>query len=198
MALPGRRRPVRFGGTGALRDGTASARQKAVPLEDSELWRWIWLATTALFTVGEMAAAGTFFLAPFAAGALVATVIAFAGGALALQWGAFVLVSAVAFAAMRPLARRLDLDDSGEGVGSKRLVGQQAVVLEAIPGSHHLGLVQVHREEWRAETLDGLAVPAGEQVKVVEVRGTRVIVVPLSELGGPAPLPPAPAPGPDA
>jgi membrane protein implicated in regulation of membrane protease activity len=168
-------------------------------VEDSELWRWIWLGTTALFTVGEMAAgAGTFFLAPFAGGALVATVIAFAGGGLAAQWAAFVVVSAVAFAAMRPLARRLDLDDSGEGVGSKRLVGQRAVVLDAIPGNHNLGLVQVHREEWRAESLDGLAIPEGEPVKVVEVRGTRVIVVPLTELGGPAPLPPAPAPGPDS
>lgn len=165
-------------------------------MEDSELWRWIWLGTTALFTVGEMVAgAGTFFLAPFAGGAMVATVIAFAGGGLALQWAAFVVVSAVAFAAMRPLARRLDLDDSGEGVGSKRLVGQRAVVLQAIPGDHNLGLVQVHREEWRAESLDGLAVPAGDPVKVVEVRGTRVIVVPISELGGPDRLPPAPAPG---
>jgi membrane protein implicated in regulation of membrane protease activity len=167
-------------------------------LEDSELWRWIWLGTTALFAVGEMTAgAGTFFLAPFAGGALVATVVAFAGGGLAVQWAAFVVVSAVAFAAMRPLARRLDLDDSGEGVGAKRLVGQRAVVLEAIPGNHNLGLVQVHREEWRAESLDGLAVPVGEQVKVVEVRGTRVIVVPTSELGRPAPLPPAPDRRPD-
>jgi membrane protein implicated in regulation of membrane protease activity len=167
-------------------------------VDDSELWRWIWLGATAFFTVGEMAAAGTFFLAPFAAGAMIATIIAFAGGGLVVQWAAFVVVSAVSFAALRPLARRLDLGDSGEGVGAKRLVGQQAVVLEAIPGSHHLGLVQVHREEWRAESLDGLAVPEGEPVRVVEVRGTRVIVVPTSELGGPAPLPPAPDPRPDS
>jgi membrane protein implicated in regulation of membrane protease activity len=167
-------------------------------MEDSEVWRWIWLGVTALFAVGEVAAgAGTFFLAPFAAGALVATVIAFAGGGLAVQWAAFVVISAGSFAAMRPLARRLDLDDSGEGVGAKRLIGQRAVVLEAIPGDHNLGLVQVHREEWRAESLDGLAVPAGDRVKVVEVRGTRVIVVPISQLGGPDRLPPAPAPGSD-
>jgi membrane protein implicated in regulation of membrane protease activity len=168
-------------------------------MDDSELWRWIWLGVTALFAVGEVAAgAGTFFLAPFAAGALVATVIAFAGGGLVVQWAAFVVIAAVSFAAMRPLARRLDLDDSGEGVGSKRLVGQRAVVLDAIPGDHNLGLVQVHREEWRAESLDGQAVPAGDYVKVVEVRGTRVIVVPIGELGGPDRLPPAPAPGSDA
>lgn len=166
-------------------------------MDDSELWRWIWLGATALFTVGEMAAAGTFFLAPFAAGALVATALAFAGANVAVQWGAFVVVSGVAFAALRPLARKLDLEDSGEGVGAKRLVGQRAMVLEPIPGDHNLGLVQVHREEWRAESLDGLAVPAGDYVRVVEVRGTRVIVVPVGELRTPDPLPPAPASDPD-
>jgi membrane protein implicated in regulation of membrane protease activity len=166
-------------------------------LEDSDLWRWIWLGFTALFAVGEMTAAGTFFLAPFAVGALAATALAFAGANIAVQWAAFVVVSAAAFAGLRPLARKLDLDDSGEGVGAKRLVGQRAVVLEAIPGDHNLGLVQVHREEWRAESLDGVAVAAGDPVKVVEVRGTRVIVVPLHELGEPDRLPLAPTPDPD-
>jgi membrane protein implicated in regulation of membrane protease activity len=159
-------------------------------MEDSELWRWIWLGATAIFTVGEMAGGGHFFLAPFAVGALVATGLAFAGVDLAAQWGVFIFLAAVAFAAMRPLARRLDLADSGEGVGSKRLLGQRAVVLQTIPDNHQLGLVRVHREEWRAESLDGSAVAVGDVVKVVEVRGTRVIVVPGTELPGSPPLPP--------
>ncbi len=149
---------------------------------NAETWRWIWLAATAVFAGGEMLIAGTFFLAPFAVGAAVATVLAFAGTALWVQWAAFVATSAAAFAAMRPLARRLDRGPSQEGIGSKRLLGQHATVLEPIPADHRLGLVQVHREEWRAEAVGGGEVPAGTRVKVVDVQGTRVIVAPLDPL----------------
>ena len=90
---------------------------------------------------------------------------------------------------MRPLARRLDLGGPSDGIGSRRLIGQGGTVLEPIPaGEHELGLVRVHREEWRAESVDGRAVDAGGAVKVVEQRGTRLVVTPTS----PAALSPDP------
>lgn len=148
-------------------------------MDEPETWRWIWLATTVVFAVGEMASAGTFFLAPFAIGAAVATVLAFADIGLAIEWGAFVGISAATFASLRPLARRLDSAEPTEGIGAKRLIGAHGTVLEPIPaGGHDLGLVRVHREEWRAETVDGTAVDAGAVVKVVEQRGTRLVVTP--------------------
>lgn len=146
-------------------------------MDEPETWRWIWLALATLFAVGEMASAGTFFLAPFALGAAVAAVLAFADVGLALEWLAFVGISAGAFAGLRPLARRLDRAEPTEGIGSKRLIGQPATVLQAIPpGLHELGIVRVHREEWRAETLDGSPVDIGAVVQVVEQRGTRLVV----------------------
>ncbi len=146
-------------------------------MDQPETWRWIWLATTAVFAIGEMASAGTFFLAPFAVGAAVAAVLAFADIGLAGEWAAFLAVSVGAFASLRPLAKRLDRGEPTEGIGSKRLIGQSATVLEPIAaGEHELGLVRVHREEWRAQTVDGSPVPAGALVHVVEQRGTRLIV----------------------
>jgi membrane protein implicated in regulation of membrane protease activity len=146
-------------------------------MDEPETWRWIWLIATAVFFIGEMTMAGTFFLAPFAVGAAIACILAFADVGLAGEWAAFVGVSIAAFASLRPLARRLDRGEPTEGIGSKRLIGQHAVVLEAIPaGAHELGLVRVHREEWRAESLDGAAVAAGSTVNVVDQRGTRLVV----------------------
>ena len=146
-------------------------------MDSPETWRWIWLATTMVFAIGEMASAGTFFLAPFAVGAGVAAILAFADIGLAAEWAAFVGVSVAAFASMRPLARRLDRGEPTDGIGSKRLIGQTATVLEPIPeGPHELGLVRVHREEWRAQTVDGSPAPAGSVVHVVEQRGTRLVV----------------------
>ncbi|MGH9273429.1 MAG: NfeD family protein [Acidimicrobiales bacterium] len=149
-------------------------------MDEPEQWRWIWLGAAVLFGLGEMATPGAFFLAPFAIGAVVASALAFADVDLAIEWGAFVGISVGAFAALRPLARRLDRHGGSDGVGSRRLIGRDGVVLEEIVPDH-LGLVRVNREEWRAESTDRSTVPAGTAVRVAEVEGTRLIVTPIKE-----------------
>ncbi len=149
-------------------------------MDEPESWRWIWLGAAVVFGIGEMATPGAFFLAPFAVGALVASVLAFADVPLVGEWAAFVGISVAAFAAMRPLARRMDRDGGSDGIGSKRLIGRQGTVLEAI-GPGHLGLVRIDREEWRAESFDRSSLPAGAAVQVTQVEGTRVIVTPTKE-----------------
>ena len=42
-------------------------------------------------------------------------------------------------------------------------------------------MVRVDREEWRAQSVDGRAIPAGATVRVVRAEGTRVVVEPLEE-----------------
>ena len=148
-------------------------------MDSPETWRWIWLGAGVLFALGELALAGTFFLLPFALGALVAAVLAFAGVPVPVEWLAFVGVSAVASLGFIPLRRRLDRDDeSGSaGIGARRLVGQPALVIDAIDaGPHGRGTVRIGREEWRAETADGRAVEVGAVVPVIEMRGTGVVV----------------------
>ena len=146
-----------------------------------ETWRWVWLAAAAVFAVGEIAVAGSFFLLPFAAGALAAAVVAFLGGAVALEWLAFVVVSALGAAGLRPLARRLDQGPT-HAIGANRWVGRQAYVLRDIPsGPGATGLIRLDREEWRAESLMGVPIQAGSTVLVSRVDGTRLVVLPLEE-----------------
>jgi membrane protein implicated in regulation of membrane protease activity len=144
---------------------------------DGDAWRWIWLAFAVGGVIGEIATAGTFFLFPFGIGAAVACVLAFLSVALGFQWLAFVLVSIAAFAATRPLARRLDAAGPGT-VGANRWVGRQGIVLRAI-GAHEAGIVRIGGEEWRAETREAIPVTVGSTVLVVDVEGTRLIVLPL-------------------
>lgn len=146
-------------------------------MDDPDLWRWIWLAAVGVFAIGEIAIAGSFFLAPFAVGAVAGGVVAFAGGSIALQWLAFVVVSALAAVSLVPLRRRLDRVEPQTGFGSQRLLGQYAEVLIAIPGvPGDTGTVRLGREEWRAESADRVPIAVGSVVKVVDVRGTRVVV----------------------
>lgn len=149
-------------------------------VDEPEVWRWVWLSAAVLFGLGEMTSPGSFFLAPFAIGAAVAAVLSFLGLPVALAWVAFVGVSIGSFAALRPLARRLDAAGGNpRGVGAGRLVGETGVVLDDVPpGPDSVGLVRVGREEWRAQSADGSPIPKDTQVTVVEVRGTRVVVFP--------------------
>ena len=149
-------------------------------MDEPETWRWIWLGAAVLFGIGEMATPGAFFLAPFGIGAVIAAALAFADAPLAAQWGAFLVVSLGSLAALRPLARRLDRQGGSDGVGSRRLIGQPATVLETIePGQP--GLVRVHREEWRAASVDRSTLVAGSRVVVTEVEGTSLVVTPSEE-----------------
>lgn len=152
-----------------------------------ELWRWIWLVAFIGFAVGELAVAGSFYLAPFALGALVAAVAGFAGVPVALEWAIFVATSAAGFAGLRPLARRLERNAPYSAVGAGRWVSREALVIEDIPGGPGGGgRIRLDREEWRAESLTGAPIRAGSTVLVSRVDGTRLVVIPLDE---PAALP---------
>lgn len=145
-------------------------------LAEPSSWQWIWLVAMVVFGVGEMAMAGTFFLAPFALGAAVASALAFAGVSVGVEWVVFLAVSVVSFLAMRPVAKRLDARDLADGFGANRLIGQRARVVEAIGPGHAPGMVIHGGEQWRAESAEGDAIAADTSVSIIEVRGTRLLV----------------------
>ena len=147
---------------------------------EPEVWRWIWLVTSATFVVGEIAMAGPFFLLPFGVGAAVATVVAFAGADASWQWLTFVVVSGGSFAAVRPLARRLERGGNPIGVGAGRLVGETGVVIaDLTPDPEQMGVVRIGREEWNAETPDQGHLAVGTRIEVLRIEGTRVVVKPI-------------------
>lgn len=153
-------------------------------MDDPDTWRWVWLITALVFAVGEMATPGSFILLPFALGALAASGISLLDVSLAGEWAVFVGVTVATLVALRPVSRRLDRTSEDHGIGSRRLLGQEATVVEDIPGSSDLGLglVLINREEWRAESTDGTPIPTGTHVRIADVRGTRVVVAPAGSL----------------
>jgi len=156
-------------------------------MDSPEDWRWVWIIVTAVFAIGELTSPGSFFMLPFAIGALVATVLAFLDVDVVIQWLVFVGVSLAVLAALRPLAHRLNRSVDDTGIGSRRLLGHAAVVLRDIPAGGDVGLVRVDREEWRAQSTDGSAIPTGTAVRVADVQGTRVIVAAVDQLSTSAP-----------
>lgn len=144
---------------------------------NTDVWRWIWILVIAGFLIGEMFTPGTFFFLPFAAGALAAAIAAFAGGSIGLQWILFVGIAALTSVAFIPLRRRLDRIQPPIGVGSQRVLHQEGLITHDITsGPTGTGTVRIGREDWRAESSDHEPIPAGTTVRIVEVRGTGVVV----------------------
>ena len=63
-------------------------------------------------------------------------------------------------------------DEHQPAVGANRFSGSRGLVIEAIDRVAGVGRVRVETENWRATT-DGDPIPAGTEVRVVEIRGTR-------------------------
>src|SRR3954465_15960051 len=93
---------------------------------------WVlWLIAAVVLGLGEIATQGL-FLAPFAAGALVAALIAAAGTGTAITLVGDPLVSISAPAALRPIARCSRRMPALSRTGTAALIGRHAMVVERI------------------------------------------------------------------
>ena len=136
-----------------------------------------WLALAAVLGIGEITLVGSFYLAPFAVGALIAAIVGLFGSFIA-SFVAFIIVSVLAFIALRPLAKKLEeVPEEAKGLGGNRLQDSTGVIDSMIPaGADQVGTVRVGTEQWRALSANELAVAKGTKVRVVEVIGTRLSV----------------------
>jgi membrane protein implicated in regulation of membrane protease activity len=137
---------------------------------------WVfWLILAVLLAVGEIATMG-FFLAPFAGGAAVAALLAAFDAGTTIEMAAFLVVSIVLLAALRPVARA---HQRGRGIkmGTAALVGQTATVVERIANAEGVGCVKLDGEIWTARAYDDdEVIEPGTRVHVLEIRGATALV----------------------
>lgn len=140
-------------------------------------WMAMWLIAAAVLAVGEMLTAG-FFLLPFAVGAATAGILALLSIGVPIQIITFVLISVLALWLMQRFARK---DFHGEllPVGAARYVGTTVLVIEPVNRLHGTGMVKLGMQDWRATTDGNEEIPLDAEVRVVEVRGARLVVEPL-------------------
>ncbi len=141
-----------------------------------EIWI-VWLVLACLLGLGEMHQGG-FYLAPFALGAGLATIVALLGVGAALSGIVFLASSGIVFATLRPVARRHRRMPPSIRTGAAALVGKHALVLERIANEEGVGCVRIDSEVWTARSYDeDEVIDAGERVDVVEIRGATALVM---------------------
>ncbi len=138
---------------------------------------WVlWLIAACALGVGEMLTLG-FFLAPFAAGALLASITALIGAGGAVQFVVFLVASVLALLVVRPIARSHRRLPPQLRTGTRALIGKRAIVLERIANEEGVGCVKIEGEVWTARAYDDDDVyDVGQRVEVIEIRGATALV----------------------
>jgi len=140
---------------------------------DNEVWRWIWVGMALFLGFAEIVTAGLFML-PFAAGAVIAGALAWAGVAPVVALVVFI-VSSVVFLILLQIWGRREAE-SPQQIGANRIVGSMATVMETVDRAGGTGRVRMDTEQWRATTDGSDVIEPSTEVRVVEVRGARLVV----------------------
>ena len=142
-----------------------------------------WLIALIVLLVGEAITIGLTFVW-FAVGALGALIVAVLGGALWLQVVIFLALSGVTLALARPVFARF-LKTSHAATNADRVIGATGLVTEEIDNLAGHGLVNIAGQVWSARSAgEGAVIPAGQEVRVTQIQGVKVLVEPVQS-GGP-------------
>jgi membrane protein implicated in regulation of membrane protease activity len=136
---------------------------------------WVyWMIAAGALAAGEIFTLG-FFLGPIAIAAVLAAIVALAGGGVALQLLVFSVAAIASVGVLRPIARRHLRTPAQLRTGTAALVGSRAVVLEQVTGDG--GSVKIGGEIWTARAFDEDAVlEPGARVDVMQIDGATALV----------------------
>ena len=135
----------------------------------------IWLIVAGLFALGEVLSVDLVLLM-FAGGAVGGLLVALTGLGLVWQLLAFLLVSGMLIAVVRPIAKKhLTESTPLQLTGVDALVGKTARVTRPVDG--HGGRIKLGADEWTARSeYSGDRFDVGETVRILKVDGATAVV----------------------
>ncbi|MFJ4169547.1 NfeD family protein [Paenarthrobacter sp. NPDC089714] len=143
-----------------------------------ENWWALWLTVFLAFAVVEMLTLDLFFIM-LGGGALAGLVADFAGADFWLQIVVFSVVSLLMIAFVRPVAlKHLRKGPAEQRTNVDRLIGQSALVIEAVSGTS--GLVKIGGDVWTARSTSEVIDP-GATVQVTRIDGATAVVASTAE-----------------
>lgn len=136
-----------------------------------------WLILTVVFLIAE-AATVTVISLWFAAGSLTAMAMALLGGSIWMQVLMFLVVSAAALTALRPLVRKY-LTPRLIATNIDSIIGSSGIVTAAIDNIGTTGQIKLNGMDWTARSTSGNSIEAGTKVRVDKIEGVKVFVSPV-------------------
>ena len=148
------------------------------------MWFWVAWLVAGLLLVALEVHSQAFFAIFLAAGAFAATIVTAVGLPLWISAVIFAAVSLGGTLLIRPGLKRISDRRMGPRLAlpgaSDSLIGARALSLDQIGDEHHPGHARLAGERWLAVSEEPGGVAPQTQVMVVEVRGTTLVVMPLT------------------
>lgn len=132
----------------------------------------VWIVAIIVFGVVEGLTTGLVSVW-FAIGSIAGLIVSVMHYGALKQLAAFVVVSAVALAATRPLVRKYAAQGYTR-TNADRVVGQIGRVTEAVDAEN--GLVYADGKTWTARSADGTVLPMETPVRVERIEGVKLYV----------------------
>lgn len=134
----------------------------------------IWISLFVAFILVEAATAQLVSIW-FVAGTIFAMIAYGLKAEVWLQITVFVITSAIALIATRPLVKKLNKKEK-EPMNADRVIGKSAVVTETIDNVAATGKVKLEGMDWTARSNDDTVINENEKVKVIRIQGVKLIV----------------------
>jgi membrane protein implicated in regulation of membrane protease activity len=138
----------------------------------------LWLIALIVFALAEAATPTALVTIWFAIGSLVSLILSFFVRNLGVQLVVFLVVSCLCFALVRPLARKY-FTPKTTATNADALIGQEALVTEAIDNLSGKGQVKLCGTVWSARSEDDAPIEATTKVTVLRIEGVKLIVRPI-------------------
>ncbi|MDE7122624.1 MAG: NfeD family protein [Oscillospiraceae bacterium] len=140
------------------------------------IWLLIWSVVLVIAVIAESLTLQLVTIW-FAAGALIALLMAWLGCSVLGQMIIFTAVSALLLCVTRPLLKKLQVRDVLP-TNTEAEIGRLAVVTEQISNADDTGRVRIGGVNWKARTSqDGMICQSGETVRVERIAGTTAYVI---------------------
>ena len=134
----------------------------------------VWIVAMIVFLIVEGVTLGLTSLW-FAIGSLAALISAMFEAPVWMQVAWFLVISAAALAATRPLAKKY-LNANCQPTNADRVIGTHGVVTETIDNLRATGTVSVGGKTWTARAQNDTVIEAGSEVCVEAISGVKLIV----------------------
>ena len=138
----------------------------------------VWLVLMVGFLICEASCPCHLVSIWFAAGALVAGIVALLNGAIWLQILLFVVISCGLLIATFPLVKKF-LKPKIVNTNVDSIIGTQGHVTEEIDNVDAVGQVKLGGMVWTARSASGEPIPKGTLVKVERIEGVKAFVSPV-------------------
>ncbi len=141
------------------------------------MWQF-WLISAGVFFIIEIFTLG-FLVFWFGIGALLTMIVSLFTSNVVIQTSVFVISSGILIFATKPFVNKFVKHNDSIHTNVYSVIGKTGLVTEEINNIEGTGVVKISGEEWSAICNGNITISKGTKIKVLEVRGVKVLVEPI-------------------